>query len=178
MRNGGVTTAILSRVVTIRHYRPDDLEDCRSLWVDLTDWHRELYGDRAIGGDDPASGFDAHLAEVGPERIWVAEQGGRAVGMAGMIVHGRKVELEPLSVRAGCRGAGIGRQLAETVIAAARKEGAGQIFVRPTGRNAQAIQVFHTLGFDVISRVELIYDLTDDQRWRESEQVAGRTFRV
>jgi L-amino acid N-acyltransferase YncA len=79
---------------------------------------------------------------------------------------------------AGCRGAGIGRQLAEAVIAAADKEGARQIVVRPTGRNTQAIQVFQTLGFDVISRVELVYDLTSDERWREGEDFAGRTFLV
>jgi ribosomal protein S18 acetylase RimI-like enzyme len=165
-------------MATIRRYRPDDLADCRSLWADLTDWHRRLYADPTIGGDDPGAGFDAHLAEVGPERIWVAEQDGRVVGLAGMIVSGRKVELEPLSVRAGCRGLGVGRELAEAVIAAAREEGARQDIVRPTGRNAEAIRVFHTLGFDVISRVELVFDLTDDERWREGEAIAGRTFRV
>lgn len=165
-------------MVTIRRYRPEDLEDCRSLCADLTGWHRDLYRDPTIGGEDPGSGFDSHLAEFGAERIWVAEQDGRVVGLAGMIVSGRKAELEPLSVRAGCRGIGIGRQLAEAVIAAARKEGARQLFVRPTGRNAEAIRVFHTLGFDVLSRVELVYDLTGDERWREGEDIAGRTFRV
>jgi N-acetylglutamate synthase-like GNAT family acetyltransferase len=165
-------------VTTIRHYGPEDLEDCRSLWTDLTDWHRQLYADPSIGGPDPGAGFDAHLAEVGAERIWVAEQDGRVVGLAGMIVRGSKVELEPLSVRAGCRGLGIGRELAEAVVAAARAEGAEQVVVRPTGRNAEAIRVFHTLGFDVISRVELVYDLTDDERWREREELADRTFRV
>jgi N-acetylglutamate synthase-like GNAT family acetyltransferase len=165
-------------MVAIRRYRPEDLEDCRSLWTDLTAWHRQLYADPTIGGSDPGAGFDAHLVEVGPERIWVAEQDGRVVGLAGMILSERKVELEPLSVRAGCRGLGIGRQLAEAVIAAARAEGARQVVVRPTGRNAEAIRVFHTLGFDVISRVELVYDLTDDERWREGEGLAGRTFRV
>ena len=178
MRNGGLTAAILSRVVAIRRYQPEDVDACRSLWADLTDWHRGLYDDATIGGEDPGAGFDAHLAEVGPERIWVAEQDGRVVGLAGMIVRGRKVELEPLSVRAGCRGIGIGRQLAEAVLAAARAEGARQVVVRPTGRNAQALQLFHTLGFDIISRVELVHDLTDDERWREGEELAGRTFRV
>jgi L-amino acid N-acyltransferase YncA len=95
-----------------------------------------------------------------------------------MIVRGHKLEPEPLSVRAGCRGAGIGRQLAEALIATARREAARQIVVRPTGRKAQAIQVFHTLGFDVIARFELVYDLSGDERWRESEDFAGRTFRV
>jgi N-acetylglutamate synthase-like GNAT family acetyltransferase len=165
-------------VATIRRYRPEDLEQCRSLWTDLTDWHRRLYADDSIGGAEPGAGFDAHLVEVGPERIFVAEQEGRVVGLAGMIVRGRKVELEPLSVRAGCRGMGVGRELADAVVAAARAEGAEQIVVRPTGRNADAIRVFHTLGFDVVTRVELVYDLTDSERWREGEDFAGRRFRV
>jgi N-acetylglutamate synthase-like GNAT family acetyltransferase len=165
-------------MVTVRRYRPHDLEGCRALWADLTRWHRDLYADETIGGPDPGAGFDAHLEEVGPERIWVAEQDGRLVGLAGMIVHGRKVELEPLSVRAGCRGAGIGRRLAEAVLAAARKQGASQVLVHPTGRNAQAIQVFHALGFDVVARLELVCDLERDERWRDGESIAGRRFRV
>jgi N-acetylglutamate synthase-like GNAT family acetyltransferase len=178
IRNGGVTTQYFHAMVTVRRYRPEDLEACRSLWADLTEWHRDLYGDPTIGGSDPGAGFDAHLAEAGPDRIWVAELDGRAVGLAGMIVSGRKVELEPLTVRAGCRGVGVGRRLAEAVIAAARREGARQIVVRPTGRNAETIRVFHALGFDVISRVELVYDLSEDERWRDGEEIAGRTFRV
>jgi len=165
-------------VATIRHYRPEDLEACRSLWVDLTDWHRQLYANQAIGGANPGEGFDAHLAEVGPERIFVAEQDGRVVGLAGMILHGRKAELEPLSVRAGCRGLGIGRELAEAVLSAARAEGAEQVVVRPTGRNFDAIRVFHALGFDVVTRVELVYDLAGEKKWIEREDIAGRSFRV
>jgi ribosomal protein S18 acetylase RimI-like enzyme len=178
MRNGGATAAYSHAVATIRRYQPDDLEQCRSLWTDLTDWHRQLYADESIGGAHPGAGFDAHLAEVGPERIFVAEVDGRVVGLAGMIVRGRKVELEPLSVRAGCRGVGIGRELAEAVVSAARAEGAEQVVVRPTGRNADAIRVFHTLGFDVVSRIELVYDLGAGERWREGEEFAGRRFRV
>lgn len=165
-------------MATTRRYRPEDLDQCRSLWTDLADWHRQLYMDQSIGGSNPGAGFDAHLADVGPERIFVAEQDGRLVGLAGMIVRGNKVELEPLSVRAGCRGLGIGRELAEAVVAAARSQGAQQVVVRPTGRNAEAIRVFHTLGFDVVSRIELVYDLGPDERWRDGEDYAGRRFRV
>jgi GNAT superfamily N-acetyltransferase len=165
-------------VGTVRRYRTGDLEQCRSLWTDLTEWHRQLYHDQSIGGDDPGASFDAHLAEVGPERIFVAEAEGRIVGLAGMLVRGAKVELEPLSVRAGCRGLGIGRQLTEAVVAAARVEGAEQIVVRPTGRNADAIRVFHTLGFDVVARVELVYDLGKGEQWRDGEDFAGCRFRV
>ncbi len=164
-------------MATIRRYRPEDLEQCRSLWADLTDWHRRLYTDESIGGADPGSAFDTHLAELGPERIFVAELDGRVVRLAGMVVSGTKVELEPLSVRAGCHGLGVGRE-AESVLAAARAEGARQVVVRPTGRNAEAIRVFHALGFDIVTRVELVHDLTGDERWRDGEDYAGRRFRV
>jgi GNAT superfamily N-acetyltransferase len=90
-------------VVEIRRYGADDLEACRSLWAE----------------------FDAHLAEVGPERIWVAVLEGCAVGLAGMTVRGHKAEVDPLSVSAGCRSAGIGRRLTEEDVAAARSEGLG-----------------------------------------------------
>jgi N-acetylglutamate synthase-like GNAT family acetyltransferase len=165
-------------MASARRYQPRDLEACRSLWADLTQWHRDLYGDQTIGGDDPGRAFDAHLEEVGPERIWVAEEQGRVIGLAGMVVDGRKVELEPLSVRAGCRNAGVGRLLAQAVVAAARAEGARQVVVRPTGRNAPAIRAFHALGFDVIARVELVCDLAGDPRWHVGEDFAGRTFRI
>lgn len=58
---------------TIRRYSLEDLEQCRSLWTDLTGWHRQLYADDSIGGADPAASFDAHLEAIGAERIFVAE---------------------------------------------------------------------------------------------------------
>jgi len=56
-------------MATVRRYQPGDLEVCRSLWVDLTHWHRDLYGDQTIGGDDPGRAFDTHLEEVGGEEV-------------------------------------------------------------------------------------------------------------
>jgi N-acetylglutamate synthase-like GNAT family acetyltransferase len=163
--------------VTVRGYRPSDLDACRALWRELTDWHRRLYDDETIGGEDPGVHFDAHLAEAGAERIWIAEADGRVVGFAGLVVRGRKAEVEPVSVAASYRGRGVGRALVRTVVDEARAAGLGQVLVRPTGRNAEAIRFFHTLGFDVISRVELVFDLTDDARWRDGEHIAGRKFR-
>jgi hypothetical protein len=61
MRNGGLTAAILSRVLTIRRYREGDLDACRAL-------RPELEGD---------------LARLGPDRLRVAEIDGRVVGVAG-----------------------------------------------------------------------------------------------
>ena len=139
MRNGGVTAAYSHAVATIRRYRPEDLEQCRSLWTDLTDWHRRLYTDESIGGADPGSAFDTHLAELGPERIFVAELDGRVVRLAGMVVLRHKVELEPLSVRAGCRGLGVATR-GRIGARGPRAEGARQVVVRPTGRNTDAIR--------------------------------------
>jgi len=37
----------------IRKYQPDDREQCRALWRELTEWHREIYEDTTIGGEHP-----------------------------------------------------------------------------------------------------------------------------
>jgi L-amino acid N-acyltransferase YncA len=75
---------------------------------------------------------------------------------------------------------GIGRQLAEAVIAAARARGVHQLSVRPVARNAPAIQIFHQLGFDILGRIELFMDFgpADRQVWKPGERLAGREFRV
>jgi N-acetylglutamate synthase-like GNAT family acetyltransferase len=164
--------------VVVRRYRPDDLEACRALWRELTQWHRRVYEDETIGGEDPGLHFDAHLEDAGAERIWVAEADGRVVGFAGLLLSGRRAEIEPVSVAEHYRGRGVGRALVEAVLEEARAQGLGQVRVRPTGRNAEAIRFFHALGFDVLSRLELVFDLTDDPRWRAGERIAGREFRV
>ncbi|MEE9223344.1 MAG: hypothetical protein V3U51_01160 [Thermoplasmata archaeon] len=55
--------------VTIRQYQQSDLESCRSLWVDLTQRHRDIYESSTIGGDDPGENFDKHLSHVGGKNI-------------------------------------------------------------------------------------------------------------
>ena len=94
----------------VRGYEPRDLEACRGLWVELTQWHRDIFDAPEIGGDDPGRAFDEHLARVGAENIWVAEAEGRVVGLAGLIPD--VFELEPVVVAEQHRGHGIGRLLA------------------------------------------------------------------
>jgi hypothetical protein len=67
--------------VGIRRYEPGDRDACRGLWVELTEWHRELFDSPTIGGEDPGSAFDEHLGRVGTEHVWVAVDDGRPVGM-------------------------------------------------------------------------------------------------
>ena len=50
-----------SNQITIRLYKPGDLETCRELWVELTEWHRQIYDSPGIGGADPGKQFDEHL---------------------------------------------------------------------------------------------------------------------
>ncbi len=68
---------------------------CRVLWVQLNEWHRQIYEDPSIGGPEPSQKFDEHLQHVGPENIWVAESSGHVIGMAGLIPGDQKAELEP-----------------------------------------------------------------------------------
>ncbi len=166
--------------ITIRLYKPEDLQSCRALWVELTEWHRYIYQSPGIGGLDPGSHFDEHLNRVGPEHIWVAEVSGRAVGLAGLIPGEGEAELEPLVVSEPYRGLGIGRQLAEAVIEAARTRGVHQLKVRPVARNEPAIRFFHKLRFDILGQIELFMDFgpADRQIWKRGEQIASRDFRM
>lgn len=163
----------------VRPFAPHDTEACRRLWEELTGWHREIFDSPEIGGADPGRAFDEHLANVGPENLWVAEDERAIVGLAGL-VPGVEAELEPVVVAGDHRGRGIGRMLAGAVVGAARARGARTIKVRPVGRNVQAVRFFHRLGFDVIFQLELGMDLVDRDRevWVPGEHVAGRDFRV
>ena len=84
---------------TIREYRQRDYPTCRALWVELTERHRHIYGDPAIGGDDPGRGFDEYLANADRRATWVAEVDGNVVGMAGLVARGDEAAVEPLVSR-------------------------------------------------------------------------------
>ncbi len=166
--------------VVIRQYGPADLTACRGLWVELTQWHRDIYRDLKIGGSDPGRLFDEHLERVGPENIWVAEVSGRVVGLAGLIPDKGEPELEPLVVSETHRRLGIGRRLVEAVIEKAREGGARFLRVRPTARNELALRVFHGLGFGILGHIELLMDFSEGTHatWRRGEELAGVEFKV
>jgi N-acetylglutamate synthase-like GNAT family acetyltransferase len=164
--------------MTVRGYRDGDLDACRTLWVELTQWHRDIYDAPEIGGGAPEAYFDEHLERVGAENLWVAEEDGAVVGFVGMIPEERTAELEPIVVAGGTRGRGIGRELAAVVLAEARRRGLRQVVARPAARNAEALRFFHAQGFDVLGQVELVCDLVAPERWRPGEKLAGRDFRL
>lgn len=165
-------------MATVRGYEPGDLGPCRELWVELTQWHRDIFDAPQIGGDDPGKAFDEHLTKIGAESIWVALVDEKLIGLAGLISE-PDFELEPIVVSKDHRKQGVGRLLAEAVITAARERGARTIQVRPVGRNANAIRVFHELGFDIVAHVQLQLDLVERERdpWVPGDRIADRDFR-
>jgi len=169
----------VSSPVTIRRYEEPDSAACRSLWAELTRWHRALYDDPSLGGDDPGSGFDRYREDFAEARLWVAERKGSIVGLIGLIIRGKQAEVEPVVVSFDVRGQGIGRSLVQTAVEAAQDEGVRQIKVSPVARNGTALRFFHGLGFDTLGRVDLLLDLERPRGyWRERERLADREFRA
>ncbi len=161
----------------IREYESTDIEDCRRLYAQLVQHHREIYDDATIGGDDPGAGFDEYLAS--PQRVmtWVATDGNDVVGMTGLFWEDGESTVEPVVVDAGHRRSGVGRGLIETAIAESRRRGASDVNIKPVARNASAIQAFHELGFRTVGHVQLFMSLDRDASyWRPGPELNGRPF--
>ena len=161
----------------IRNYEVQDLEACRTLWRQLTEWHREIYQDQTIGGDHPEAYFDQHLSAVGPDHIWVAVLEGRVVGIAGLVIRGEEAEVEPIIVALGFRGKGFGRSMLAKVVAEAQMEGARLLTVKPVARNTPTIRFLHKNGFTNIGHVELFMDFSK-RPWKPGCQLFGCEFRT
>lgn len=161
--------------LTIRTYQDKDREDCRSLWRELADWHREIYGDPTIGGEHPEDYFDKHLAKVGSSNIWVAQKDQRVVGFVGLIIEGTEGEVEPMIVERSSRHRGVGVQLVQTVVSEARKRGISFLNVKPVARNEEAIKFFYRQGFAILGHIDMFIDLYG-RSWRSGIEIHGCRF--
>jgi GNAT superfamily N-acetyltransferase len=159
----------------IRNYRKDDREQCRSLWRELTEWHREIYQDQTIGGEHPEDYFDKHLAKVGSSRLWVAVHGSRVVGLVGLIVEENEAEIEPLIVSKTYRGKGIGKKLLETIISEARKIEVRFLNIKPVARNMETIKFLYKQGFKNLGYIELFMGFSD-YVWKQGPEIFGCRF--
>jgi ribosomal protein S18 acetylase RimI-like enzyme len=162
--------------VVVRGYRGKDREECRELWRELTQWHRDIYDDPEIGGPHPELYFDEHLKKVGPRHLIVATIGSKVVGLVGYMEVDGEFEVEPLIVSEDCRAKGIGTKLLNEVTKRVqKKKGVKYLSVRPVARNERAIRYFHSRGFDKIGRIELFIDFTG-RKWKEDLRLIERKF--
>jgi GNAT superfamily N-acetyltransferase len=159
--------------VIVRDYAEGDYGACRSLWAELTKYHRGIYGDPSIGGDDPGAGFDDYLATSQRTGSWVAESDGRVVGLTGLFDRGTSGEVEPVVVAEGARDQGIGRMLISRVVEEARARGFEYLAIRPVARNVAAVRRFHAAGFRTLGGH---IDLTMDLAARRHEWLSGASL--
>jgi GNAT superfamily N-acetyltransferase len=164
--------------VIVREYAEGDYGTCRSLWAELTEYHRSIYGDQSIGGDDPGAGFDDYLAEPRRKRSWVAESRGTVVGLTGLFDRGTSGEVEPVVVAEAARNQGIGRMLIGRVAEEARASGYQYLTIRPVARNVAAVRRFHAAGFRTLGgHVDLTMDLAARQHeWLPGASLHGLDF--
>jgi ribosomal protein S18 acetylase RimI-like enzyme len=161
--------------VTIRNYQEADREQCRSLWRQLVEWHREIYHDPKIGGEHPECYFDKHLSLVGNQRLWVALYGSKIVGLVGLVVKGDEAEIEPVVVNKDYRCKSIGKQLVERVISEAHQMGTKYLDVSPVARNLETIGFFYKLGFVNLGKIEMFMDFTS-RHWKSGLKLDGYEF--
>jgi GNAT superfamily N-acetyltransferase len=159
--------------VNVRDYAGADYGACRALWAELTEYHRGIYGDPSIGGDDPGAGFDDYLATSQRVRSWVAESHGRVVGLTGLFDRGTSGEVEPVVVAEAVRDQGIGRMLISRVVEEARARGYEYLAIRPVARNVAAVRRFHAAGFRALGGH---IDLTMDLAARRHEWLTGASL--
>jgi len=169
--------------VIIRDYAQDDYRACRSLWAELTEYHRRIYGDSSIGGDDPGAAFDDYLANSHRIGSWVAQSpgsviGSPVIGLTGLLDRGTSGEVEPVVVAEAARGQGIGRMLISRVVAEARARRYEYLAIRPVARNVAAVRRFHAAGFRALGgHIDLTMDLADRRHeWLPGASLHGLDF--
>jgi GNAT superfamily N-acetyltransferase len=159
----------------IRKYQDQDKERCRALWRELTEWHREIYQDPNIGGEHPENHFDKHLAQVGPDQLWVAVHDSRVVGLVGLMLKGEETEIEPLIVSKPYRNKGIGTRLIETVVSEVRKKGLKCLNIGPVARNVNTIKFLYKRGFKTLGYITLFIDFSN-YPWKSGPEIFGCKF--
>lgn len=165
--------------ITIRDYEIKDYDVCRSLWIELTQHHRDIYEDPSIGGDDPGHGFDEYLERPRLQGTWVAELGGQVVALGGLLCHSEEGEVEPVVVSQPYRDKGIGTRLVEHVVEQARVKGVRFLYIRPVARNERAISLYIRLGFSTVGAVDLLQDLSSsyDRKWKPGIKIFDNELR-
>ena len=126
----------MNQVERIRPAQPDDLKKVRGFLREYAD---------GLGVDLSFQDFDAELADpLGfYELVLLAEDGCVALRRINELT----CEMKRLYVRPATRGGGLGRQLAEAVIAEARNRGYSRMLLDTLPEMTAAQALYRSLGF-------------------------------
>jgi putative acetyltransferase len=129
--------------LTIREFRPGDEAAFRRL---NEEWITRFF---AMESKDVASLADPWGTVLNPGgRIFLAVQDAEAVGCCALLAMGEgEFEVAKMAVTEAAQGAGIGRRLLETAMAAARTQGARRLYLETNGKLTPAIRLYESLGF-------------------------------
>ena len=170
---------VMSMNIKIRKYRPSDIIACRSLWAELTQKHRDIYGDQTIGGDNPGNNFDLYLKKDNLHGPWVATIDGQVIGLTGLLVDGEEADVEPAVVSPPFRNQGIGTALVKHAIKEAEKLEIRFLSAKPVVRNVEAISFIIKMGFKITGQIELFQDLTKstERDWKPGIIIHGNKLK-
>jgi GNAT superfamily N-acetyltransferase len=149
---------------------PSELDDVRSLMRAFVAWHRERHAEdiALIERYFDQRAFEAELATLPGKyappmgRLLIAYEDGQPAGCVALRDLGdRTCEMKRMFVSMGFRGAGIGRALAERIIAEAREAGYRRMLLDTSKRQREAMRLYESAGF---RQIPPYYELQDDVR--------------
>ncbi len=105
----------------------------------------------AICGLLEASGLPLDGVPVTLDQFHVAEQDGALLGVVGLEVHGEDGLLRSLAVAPWHRGTGLGGQLSDRIVGAARELGLHHLYLL----TETAREYFEQRGFEVVRRADV-----------------------
>ena len=149
---------------------PSELDDVRSLVREFVAWHRERHAadlaliDRYFDERAFAEELAGLPGKYAPPkgRLLIAYQSGQPAGCVALRDLGDRVcEMKRMFVPVTFRGLGIGRALADRVIADATIAGYERMRLDTSRRQDEAIRLYERAGF---KRIAPYYDLPNDLR--------------
>lgn len=163
----------------IRKYRSSDIDACRCLWAELTQKHRDIYGDQTIGGQNPGNNFDYYINKANLNGPWVAIFDDQVIGLTGLLVDGEEADVEPAIVSKQYRNQGVGKAMVKHVIEEAKKLGIRFLSARPLARNVEVIPFLIKEGFNITGQIELFQDLSNSsgRKWKTGINIHGNKVR-
>jgi ribosomal protein S18 acetylase RimI-like enzyme len=157
-------------LTVVQPTKGQELDEVRALMRAFVAWHRERHVEDIALIDryfDEAE-FEAELAGLPgkyapPEgRLLTAYQDGQPAGCVALRDLGDgDCEMKRMFVPTQFRGQGVGRALAEAIIASAEAAGYQRMRLDTSHRQAEAVRLYEAVGF---RRIPPYYDLADELR--------------